>query len=122
MLWEGFGSEMCESLLKYDYTEADYLANNILTLNNSLVNNTIDKSLEGITVVITGKLINYKNRSALQADIEAKGGKISSSVSKNTNYLINNDTTSGSSKNLTAQKLGVEIISETDFIKKFLEK
>lgn len=122
MLWEGFGPEICDSLLKYDYTEADYLANNILTLNNSLINNTMDKSLEGITVAITGKLINYKNRSALQADIEAKGGKISSSVSKNTNYLINNDTTSGSSKNLTAQKLGVEIISETDFIKKFLEK
>ena len=79
------------------------------------------KSLDGITVVITGKLNQYKNRDALKEVIEAAGGKVAGSVSKNTNYLINNDATSSSSKNVTAQKLGVEIITESDFMKKFFD-
>ena len=78
-------------------------------------------SLDGITVVITGKLTKYKNRSALQEEIEKAGGKVVGSVSKNTNYLINNDSTSTSSKNLTAQKLGVEILTEEEFQEKFLK-
>ena len=77
-------------------------------------------SLNGITVVITGKLTTYKNRAALQADIEAAGGKVAGSDSKNTNYLINNDSTSTSAKNLSAQKLGVQILTEQEFVKKFL--
>ncbi len=77
-------------------------------------------SLDGITVVITGSLNNYKNRDELQAIIESLGGKVAGSVSKNTTYLINNDITSGSSKNTKAKALGVEIITEEDFCNKYL--
>ena len=76
--------------------------------------------MDGVTVVITGKLTQYKNRSALQADIESRGGKVVGSVSKNTNYLINNDNTSSSAKNVAAQKLGVPVLTEAEFIEKFL--
>jgi DNA ligase (NAD+) len=64
-------------------------------------------------------LTHYKNRQELQNYIESIGGKVTGSVSKNTNYLINNDTTSTSAKNLSAQKLSIPIISEDDFIKLF---
>ena len=115
-----FGIEKHRSLLLFDYTEFDEIATMLSFEEDSIAQAANSVSLQGITVVITGKLINYKNRSELQAAIESAGGKVASSVSKNTNYLINNDTTSGSSKNLTAKKLGIEIISEQEFIEKFL--
>ena len=59
-------------------------------------------------------------RAALQKAIEAIGGKVSSSISSKTNYLINNDISSMSTKNLEAKKLGIPIISEQEFIEKFL--
>lgn len=73
--------------------------------------------LEGMTFVITGSLENYENRDELVKVIEDNGGKTASSVSKNTNYLINNDINSNSSKNKKAKELGVKIISEADFEK-----
>lgn len=73
--------------------------------------------LEGMTFVITGSLENYENRDELIKVIEDNGGKTASSVSKNTNYLINNDLNSNSSKNKKAKELGVKIISELDFEK-----
>ena len=73
--------------------------------------------LEGKTFVITGSLKEFKNRDELVKTIESYGGKVSGSVSKNTSFLINNDKESGSSKNTKARQLGVEIISENDFIK-----
>ena len=80
-----------------------------------------DASLNNISVVITGKLSIFKNRAALQSAIEAAGGKVVGSVSKNTNYLINNDSTSTSSKNISAQKLGIPIVTEAEFVEKFLK-
>ena len=71
-------------------------------------------------MVITGKLNNYKNRAALQKEIENRGGKVSSSISGNTSYLINNDINSMSTKNVAAKAAGVPIISEQEFIEKFL--
>lgn len=68
--------------------------------------------LAGKVFVITGSLNQYGNRKELQAEIEAAGGKVSGSVSSKTTYLVNNDTTSSSSKNKKAQELGVKIISE----------
>ena len=65
-----------------------------------------------MTFVITGKLHNFKNRDALVHEIELRGGTVSSSVSSKTSYLVNNDVNSTSSKNLTAKKLGIPIISE----------
>lgn len=73
--------------------------------------------INGLTFCITGEVFTFKNRKELQAKIESLGGKASSSVSSKTNYLINNDITSGSNKNQTAKKLGVPIISEADFLK-----
>ena len=72
--------------------------------------------LTGKTFCITGSVSHYKNRDELQKDIEKFGGKVASSVSKNTNYLINNDKESASSKNIKAKSLGVQIISEEDFL------
>lgn len=66
--------------------------------------------------VITGSLTQFENRSALKEFIEDRGGKVAGSVSSNTNYLINNDSKSSSSKNKKAQSLGIPIITEEEFI------
>lgn len=113
-----FGEEMDKSIHSFDFSEANEIATNYLAFNK--VEDKGD-ALEGITVCITGKLVQYKNRANFQKDIEAVGGKVSSSVSANTNYLITNDPTSGSAKNKSAQKLGVEIVTEEEFISKFLK-
>nr|WP_314463649.1 NAD-dependent DNA ligase LigA [uncultured Clostridium sp.] len=76
-----------------------------------------EKKLEGMTFVITGSVEHFENRKALQEAIEAQGGKATGSVTSKTTYLINNDTTSNSSKNKKAKELGVPIISEEGFIK-----
>lgn len=74
-------------------------------------------TLNGLTFVITGSLNHYPNRSALVNVIEYNGGNVSSSVSKKTNYLINNDNQSQSTKNKKAKSLGVAIITEEEFMK-----
>ncbi|MDO4266110.1 MAG: NAD-dependent DNA ligase LigA [Eubacteriales bacterium] len=71
----------------------------------------------GKTFVITGDVGQFKNRRAVQALIEALGGKAAGSVSAKTSYLINNDSMSGSSKNKKAKELGVPVITEEEFIK-----
>lgn len=76
-----------------------------------------DLKLDGMTFVITGTLENYENRDELVKVIEDNGGKVASSVSKNTSYLINNDINSSSSKNKKAKELKVPIINESDFSK-----
>lgn len=73
--------------------------------------------LQGKTFVITGDVHQFKNRKELQAKIESLGGRVSSSVSKNTDYLINNDSTSNSSKNKKAKECNVQIITELEFMK-----
>ena len=75
--------------------------------------------LEGMTFVITGSLNHYVNRDALKAEIESKGGKVAGSVSNKTSYLINNDVNSTSGKNKKAKDLGVEIISEEEYMNRF---
>lgn len=83
------------------------------------VNAESSDALSGLTFVITGSLENYENRDALKSEIEAKGGRVSSSVSSKTAFLINNDINSSSSKNKTAKKLGVPIITESEYIERF---
>lgn len=73
--------------------------------------------LSGLTFVITGKVEHFDNRDALKAAIEKAGGKASSAVSSRTDYLINNDISSGSSKNKKAKELGIPIITEEEFLK-----
>ena len=121
---EGIGSVIAGSI-------AEYFAN---SNNNRIVDDLIEciniekpeasgdtSALDGMTFVITGSLEKFSNRSELKELIENKGGKVAGSVSRNTTCLINNDSTSGSSKNKTARELGVRIISEAEFIKEYLE-
>lgn len=77
---------------------------------------TADASLDGKTFVVTGSVFQFKNRNELKAYIEERGGKVAGSVSKNTDYLINNDNMSSSSKNKTAKELGIPIITEEEFL------
>lgn len=116
-----FGSEMYRNLVKFDYSEAKYIADHFIQFNTPEVKEEIaaGEDLSGKTFVITGKLTHFKNRDALKAKIEALGGKVTGSVTKNTNYLINNDVNSTSSKNQTAKSLGVVILSEDRFIEMF---
>jgi DNA ligase (NAD+) len=72
--------------------------------------------LAGKTFVITGKVNHFANRDALKALIVSLGGKAAGSVSAKTDYLINNDVTSNSSKNKKARELGIAILSEEDFL------
>ena len=72
---------------------------------------------EGMNFVITGSVEHFANRNEVKAVIEARGGKVTGSVTSKTNYLINNDTTSNSSKNKKAKELNIPIISEEDFLK-----
>ena len=78
------------------------------------------QTLTGKVVVITGSLELYENRNALKEAIEAKGGKVTGSVTAKTTYLINNDITSTSSKNKKAKELGVPIVTEKEFAEEFL--
>jgi DNA ligase (NAD+) len=71
---------------------------------------------EGIRFVITGAVNEFSNRNELKDTIEQKGGKVTDSVTSKTDYLINNDKMSGSSKNRKAKELGVPIISEKQFL------
>ena len=71
---------------------------------------------DGKTFVITGSVLQFKNRNELKAFIEERGGKVAGSVSRNTDYLINNDNMSSSSKNKTAKELGIPIITEEEFL------
>lgn len=73
--------------------------------------------LAGKIFVITGKVHHFANRDALKAQIEKLGGKAAGSVSSRTSYLINNDVTSNSAKNRKARELGVQILSEEDFLR-----
>ena len=77
---------------------------------------------QGLTFVVTGDVHHYKNRNELKAYIESQGGKVTGSVSKSTNYLINNDAASQSSKNKKAHELNIPIITEDEFIEKFQEQ
>lgn len=78
---------------------------------------TADEAFEGLNFVITGSLEHFKNRKELQELIEKRGGKVTGSVTSKTNYLINNDVTSSSSKNKKARELGIPILSEEEFLK-----
>ena len=117
--WAGFGYEMNSSLYRFDYAEADKLAFEILDIHNSIWEDPLKvapRVLADKKFVITGSLQQFKNRGELQKVIEDNGGKVVSSVSKNTNYLINNDINSTSAKNVSAKKLGIPIITEADLM------
>lgn len=79
--------------------------------------NLLGAAFAGMTFVITGSLVHFSNRKELQEAIEARGGKVTGSVTAKTTYLINNDVASNSSKNKKAKELGIPILSEEDFLR-----
>lgn len=77
------------------------------------------QTMEGLTFVVTGSVEKFPNRNAVKDYIEKRGGKVTGSVTSKTNYLINNDVMSNSSKNKKAKELGIEIINEEQFLEKW---
>lgn len=75
------------------------------------------QDLSGVNFVITGSVEHFANRGEVKEEIERRGGKVTGSVTSKTNYLINNDVNSTSSKNRKARELGIPIISEEEFLK-----
>lgn len=121
--WSGFGYETNDALHSFDYTEADKLAFEVLDIHNSLwidptkpVEEVNVSNVSGKVFVITGSVSTFRNRDEVKVAIEARGGKVTGSVSKNTNYLVNNDINSTSSKNKKAKELGIPIITEEQLI------
>ena len=112
--WNGFGYEMNRALHEFDYTEADTIVDYITFKPEEHQDKSV--KLDSCTFVITGKLQNFKNRQELVDVIEANGGKVASSVSSKTNYLINNDVNSTSSKNKKAKELNIPIITEEELM------
>ena len=75
-----------------------------------------EQKFAGMSFGVTGSVNHFANRNEVKELVEKMGGKVTGSVTKKTNYLINNDVESASSKNRKAKELGVPIISEEEFI------
>ena len=119
---KGFGVEKHKSILNFNYEEAKFIADNYLTFVVPVEKETAitsETSAAGMIFVVTGKLTQFKNRAELEEKIVSLGGKVTGSVSRKTNYLINNDTESDSAKNKAAKAAGIPIISEEEFIQTF---
>lgn len=119
---DGIGEVIAESFVNF-FTNAD----NNKTVDNLLkvirfenTENASDKEdMAGINFVITGKTNIFTNRNVIKEIIEARGGKVTGSVTSKTNFLINNDIMSTSSKNKKARDLNIPVITEAEFIEKF---
>lgn len=114
---DGFGNEMGIQLNEWWHKNSYIMCNNAKEF-NFIVPETENKeqTLSGLTFCITGSLNVYKNRDELKQVLESNGAKVTNSVTSKTTYLINNDTTSSSSKNKKAKELGIKIISENDVL------
>ena len=114
-----FGPEMARSIKNFDYENAEILAQYAITFGSEtkVEEKATGDLLKGKTMVITGRLTQYKNRDELKAVIESLGGKVANSVTKDTTYLITNDVNSNTSKNIKAKQMNIPIISEKDFQK-----
>lgn len=114
---EGFGPAMHDAIMNFDYHEADKMVDMCIIdfkEESEMVKN--GNSLQGLTICVTGKLKHWKNRDELTAAVTAAGAKVTSSVSSKTNYLVNNDITSTSSKNQKAKELNIPIITEEELL------
>ncbi len=115
------GDKMAEKFADYfadeeNNAKVDRLLEQV-TIKKSEENNI--QNMEGLTFVVTGSVEKFANRNAVKEYIEKRGGKVTGSVTSKTNYLINNDVLSNSSKNRKAKELGIEIISEEQFLEKW---
>lgn len=117
---EGIGEIIAYSFVNYFNNEKNMLEYEKLlkelTIEQTIISNNDNAQIKGKVFVITGSLEHFENRDALKLKIEEVGGKATGSVSKNTDYLINNDVNSSSSKNKKAKELGVKIITEDQFM------
>ncbi len=115
----GIGDIMAEAYVRYFSNEKNNAAVKDLLKEiefEEIKTSEEDLMFENMVFVITGSVEHFKNRDELKNIIEQKGGKVTGSVTANTNYLINNDNLSGSSKNKKAKELGTSIITEQQFI------
>ena len=116
---EGIGPVLAGSLVDYFRKEEnneklDHLLEHLHLIHEE---NSQEQVFAGKTFVITGSVEHFTNRSQAKTFIEARGGKVTGSVTKKTDYLINNDKESTSSKNKKAKELGIPILSEEDFLR-----
>ena len=121
---DGIGSEMIKSLRKWwNDNGSDFVDFGINEMHfiKKETSNISGSDLTGKSFVITGSLVQFKNRDELKEKIESLGGKVSGSISAKTEALINNDIESTSSKNKKAKSLNIPIISEEEFITKYLQ-
>ncbi len=120
---EGIGGEKSNSILNWyvNATNRSQLQHLLEVIEIEKVErlNTENGRCKDLTFVITGDVHHFKNRDAFKAYVESEGGKVAGSVSGKTNYLVNNDVESTSSKNKKAKSLGVPIISEDTFLEMF---
>lgn len=118
---DGIGPEKSGSALAWYGKNKEIFAKllGILSVENVQPKKETSGRCKGITFVITGDVHTFKNRDEFKAYVESEGGKVAGSVSSKTNYLVNNDVESASSKNKKAKELGVEIISEDRFLELF---
>jgi len=117
---EGFGQVIADSLHSYFQNAdnnrfVDAALRHLTFIESESVQIAQDSPISGKTFVITGDVHGYANRKELQEFIESLGGKVTGSVTKKTDFLINNDATSESSKNKKARELGVAVITEEGF-------
>lgn len=117
---DGVGPIIAKSIVDYfndekNNTHLDNLLKELIV--EEIKENTNEKIFSNINFVITGSVEHFANRNEVKAKIEELGGKVTGSVTSKTTYLINNDVSSGSSKNKKAKELGIPIITEEEFIK-----
>lgn len=118
---DGIGIEKSSSFIKWmkNNKNSEHIDNLMKELTIVQQTNKQGTICKDITFVITGDVHHYKNRTELKKYIESQGGKVTGSISKSTNYLINNDFNSKSTKNIKAHQLNIPIITEEQFIEKF---
>lgn len=114
----GFAWAKSQALTNFDYTEADKLYGILNVKPAPTIIEVEVQPLKDMKFVITGSVKRFKNRTELQSLIEKCGGKVVSAISKNVDYLINNDAESTSAKNVAAKKLGIPILTEEEFLEK----
>lgn len=116
--FNGFGPEISKAINNFDYNEADRCAA-MLTFKIPEVQNNVPQAaaIKDKKIVITGSLLLIQNRQKLSNIVEEKGGKVTSSVSSLTDYLVCNDKNSSSTKMKKAKELNIPIISEEELLK-----
>jgi len=120
---DGIGPERSRALTEWAKDERNRtLFEELLTelrVENAEPKKAADGLCSGLTFVITGNVYRFQNRDAFKAYVAAQGGKVSGSVSKKTDFLVNNDALSASAKNKAARELGIPILTEEEFLARF---